>query len=219
MRLSEILFERTCDLWQEATEKPFVNEMAKGTLDNRRFRNYMLQDYLYLLDYIDILKITRSGTTDPSLIEFLTATIKQTTHETESVHLPNMKEIGVTDEEISSCSKSNVISDYVSYMREQLERKGMVAGLTALLQCSWAYAYIGRTMKRRYPDEIASSLYRSWFDSYVSQSYVVANQRWIDVMDSVCEGIDSKEVEELCHIFRRCAEYENLFWDDLYDFM
>jgi len=53
----------------------------------------------------------------------------------------------VTDEEIASCRKSEVISDYVAYMRKQLDRKGMIAGLTALLQCSWAYAYIGQVMK------------------------------------------------------------------------
>lgn len=219
MKLSEILYERVVDLWNEATEKPFVNEMAEGTLDGRRFRYYMLQDYLYLLDYIDILKITRSGAPDPNLIEFLTATIRQTTHETECVHLPNMKRIGVTDEEIASCKKSKVISDYVAYMREQLDRKGMIAGLTALLQCSWAYAYIGQVMKEKYADEIPTSPYRSWFDSYVDDSYVKANQRWIAVMDREAEGIDGEEVEELCKVFRTCAEHENLFWDALYNYI
>ena len=218
MKLSGILYESARDLWIEATEKPFVNEMAKGTLAEHRFRNYMLQDYMYLLDYIDILKLTQEGAEDSALRDFLTGVIRQTTHETECVHLPNMKRIGVSEEEIAACRKSKVISDYVAYMRKQLEMKGTIAGLTALLQCSWAYAYIGQVMNGRYAEEILTSPYRSWFDSYVDVSYVEANQRWIDMMDRQAGDLKEEEVQELCRIFRCCAEHENLFWDALYNY-
>ena len=56
MKLSELFFAKTKELWDEAANKPFVIEMAKGTLDADLFKRYMLQDYLYLQDYIAILK-------------------------------------------------------------------------------------------------------------------------------------------------------------------
>ena len=50
MKFSEMLHAGADDLWREAADKPFVREMALGTLTENKFRNYMILDYLYLLD-------------------------------------------------------------------------------------------------------------------------------------------------------------------------
>ena len=67
MKLSEILYERALPIWREAEEKPFVLEMAKGTLAEGKFKRYMLQDYLYLQDYSDILKSALLQAKEPAL--------------------------------------------------------------------------------------------------------------------------------------------------------
>ena len=128
MKLSEVLYTKVSDLWKEAAAKPFVVEMAKGSLDPELFRYYMLQDYLYLKEYTDILNRTLKRTADPDLQVFLRNVIKETEKETERVHLPNMKKIGISDAEIENARKAQVIVDYLAYMRQQPE-KGLVAGL------------------------------------------------------------------------------------------
>lgn len=216
MKLSDTLYTEVKDLWKEAAEKPFVIEMAKGTLDEERFRHYMIQDYLYLQDYMDILNIILEHTSDPGLRAFLHSTIEVTRNETYCVHVPNMRKIGISDAELAGCSREQVIIDYVGYMKRQLEEKGILAGLTAMLQCSWAYAYIGKTLAEEYPDDIAASPYHSWFEAYTCGDYVSANQKWIDVLDKEAEATGDTERALLCRIFRTCAEYENRLWDDLY---
>ncbi len=216
MKLSEILYEKVRGLWEEAAEKPFVIQMANGTLDHGRFRYYMLQDYLYLLDYIDILDNTMKYTEDPELKAFLSRIAEETRNETARVHVPNMKKTGITDEEIEKSKKADVIVEYVGYMKRQLEEEGLIAGLTALLQCSWVYAYIGQRLTEEYPKEIASSPYRSWFKSYTCEDYTETNRRWIEALDHETAQIDEDEVLKLCTIFETCARYENRFWDVLY---
>ena len=71
MKLSEILFSKTKDIWDEASSKPFVIDMAKGTLDKSLFKRYMLQDYLYLKEYIGILKSIRDIAGDEETKAFL----------------------------------------------------------------------------------------------------------------------------------------------------
>ncbi|MBR3736856.1 MAG: hypothetical protein IKN07_13345 [Lachnospiraceae bacterium] len=56
MRFSDTLFAITEDLWKEALDKPFVKKMADGSLEKHLYANYMLQDYLYLQDYVEILR-------------------------------------------------------------------------------------------------------------------------------------------------------------------
>lgn len=217
MKFSEILHAGVDELWREAADKPFVREMAFGTLDEKRFRNYMIQDYLYLLDYIDILSFVRSQTGDECLRHFLQSVIKETENETYRVHIPHMRRIGVSDAEIEETVKVPVISEYTGYMREQTREHGILAGLTALLQCSWLYAYIGEKMTAEHSEEIAVSPYRSWFDAYTCKEYTDANQMWIDVLDRETEDITGDTAKLLNNIFRRCAEYENILWDDLYE--
>ncbi len=216
MKFSDILFTHAEDLWEEAAEKPFVVKMAEGTLDPDRFRFYMLQDYLYLQDYIEILKTIQTYVEKSSLRAFLDRAIYETEQETYRVHVPNMRKIGVSDEDIRNAVRAEVITGYVEYMRAQLEESGLYAGLTALLQCSWVYAYIGETVTARYSEQISTSPYKSWFSAYTCQEYLDANQTWIDVVDRESAAITLGEGEDLCRIFRKCAEYENRFWDVVY---
>ena len=100
MRFSDTLFAITEDLWKEALDKPFVKKMADGSLEKHLYANYMLQDYLYLQDYVEILKRILSMVEDPALREYLEKILLQTETETEHVHLPEMKKLGITEADI-----------------------------------------------------------------------------------------------------------------------
>ena len=216
MKLSELLFAKTKELWDQSASKPFVVQMAKGTLDEGLFRRYMLQDYLYLKDYIGILISIRDMAEDENTRAFLKRIIDGTADETKRVHLANMRQLGITDEEIAGSVTFPVITEYVDYMRECTERFGLIGGITSLLQCSWVYAYIAEKVLQRFPDEIRNSAYGSWFEAYSCQSYLDTNRLWIDLLDELSEGADEKTADEMCRIFERCALYENELWDALY---
>ena len=101
---SSVLYEKARPLWAESAEKSFVRSMADGTLASERFRVYMLQDYLYLHDYIDILKRIRGYAEDTGLEDFLDSVIRETENELYRMHIPSMKRIGIDDEEIRNCA-------------------------------------------------------------------------------------------------------------------
>ena len=214
MRFTETLAAGVRDLWQEAAEKSFVRGMAEGNLEEERFRRYMIQDYLYLQDYTNLLKYMKEYASDSRLASFFTEAEEATRIETETVHIPGMKRIGITDEDIQTAIKDPVIEEYAGYMRSQAE-EDYLAGLVALLQCSWVYAYIGQTMTARYAKELARSPFKSWFEAYAAEEYSEANRMWIDTVDRETSGITQEEAAKLCRIFVRCAEYENSFWDVL----
>ena len=216
MKISDMLYEAAQDLWGEAAEKSFVREMAEGSLDEGLFRRYMIQDYLYLIDYIDTLRLIQSRTEDAGLRAFMDAVIAETENETYRVHVPHMQQLGVSEEEARRAVMLPVIPEYLGYMQDQVRGHGMIAGLTALLQCSWLYAYIGEKAVSKYADEIGKSRYKFWFDAYTCREYLDANQMWIDVLDRKTEDISPGKAAMLKGIFLRCAEFENRLWDELY---
>lgn len=217
MKLSDTLFLKTKDLWKESAEKPFVLAMAKGTLEEELFKSYTVQDYLYLMEYVEILKRIRSLTENAKVGDFVDALIEGILKEVESVHLPSIKKYGITEEEVKSCKKISAITDYLQYLTKCIDNYGYKGGLTALLQCSWLYAYIGETVSKKYAKEIASSPYRTWFEAYTSESYISANQTWIVIIDTLGIDPENEEAEEMSNIFRQCATYENKLWDALYE--
>ena len=51
MGFSEVLFKEVEEIWNEYLEHPFVKGIGEGTLDKEKFKNYLIQDYLYLKDF------------------------------------------------------------------------------------------------------------------------------------------------------------------------
>lgn len=212
MKLSEKLFAKVVAEWDKATEHPFVTAMADGTLEADRFKAYMLQDYYYLTDYTEILAAIRAQAENAKLRDFLDEMIRAVQYETANVHIPNMAQLGITEADMQHTGKTPACAEYLQYLKSTAQ-EGTIRGLAALLQCSWSYAYIARTVRDRYAAQVGGSAYLGWFETYTSAEYTGANQAWIDLLDEETQGISSEETEQLCSIFQRCAHYENSFWD------
>ncbi len=217
MKLSDLLFSEAEPLWIKAANKKFLIAMANGTLDKSRYRNYMLQDYFYLKDYIEILKQIVTLAQDLPLMDFLKKIAEETEKELYRVHIPEMKKIGIGKSDMERGIRSQIVTNYINYFHQKIDEGGLTSGLTALLQCSWNYAYIAQTISERYPCELSQSVYKSWFDAYTCKEYVETNQLWIHVLDQYTSGIRFEEANQLCQIFKSCACFENMFWDYLYE--
>ena len=82
VKLSERIYERAKALWPRYLTHPFVTEMADGTLPREKFRYYMVQDYLYLRDYVKIFAAILQKTDDFEQIRFLSGEMANTIDET-----------------------------------------------------------------------------------------------------------------------------------------
>ena len=51
MSVSKKLIAEGEPLWDAFCSHPFLTGIGDGTLDQKKFQFYMIQDYLYLLDY------------------------------------------------------------------------------------------------------------------------------------------------------------------------
>ena len=77
MTVTERLLKDTESIWAEYHQHPFVQGIADGTLDKEKFKYYMIQDYLYLLDYTKVFAI---GVAKAKDIEFMKRLFASYTH-------------------------------------------------------------------------------------------------------------------------------------------
>ena len=219
MKVSELLFNDAKELWDASMEKDFLLQMAHGTLPPERFRNYMLQDYLYLQGYLKVIELTKAQAKCPEQIAFLDGMLQDAREEMLKVHVPNMKQLGITEEDMHTAVLNDVSRAYLEYMQTQVTEGTLLLGLVVLLNCSWEYAYLAKMMLKCYPDDIMRSPYRSWFFAYGSETYEKSNQAMIDFVDGIAGepniGLSNKETKELCRVFKECSSYEDRLWDAL----
>ena len=53
MTFMEKVVADSMPLWEAAADTPFLAEMGRGTLDRRQFLDYIVQDSIYLRDYLN----------------------------------------------------------------------------------------------------------------------------------------------------------------------
>ena len=216
MKLSERIRARAEKLWPRYLSHPFVTEMADGTLPEEKFRYYMLQDYLYLQDYVKIFAAILQKAGDFEQIRFLSGEMENTIGETFRTHLPYMKRLGISEEEIRLARPHIDNSAYSHYMLCEAQMGDVLTGLVTLLNCSWSYAYIAGEMTARCPDALRDERYGAWFAGYVSEEYRQTNQALIDRIDALSASIDEETARRLCEIFEKCFLFDLRFWDMVY---
>ena len=57
MKLTTQMSAAVEDIWAEYYTHPFVKGIENGTLDQEKFRYYIKQDYLYLIEYTKVFGI------------------------------------------------------------------------------------------------------------------------------------------------------------------
>lgn len=216
VKLSQRLYARTERIWPQYLCHPFVTQMADGTLPMEKFRYYMLQDYLYLKDYVKIFAAIIQKTDDFEQIRFLSGEMAETIGETFRTHLPYMKRLGITEEEIRDARTHIDNSAYSHYMLCEAQTGDVLTGLVTLLNCSWSYAYIAEKIAGRCPDALRDENYGAWFVGYASEEYRRTNQALIDRIDALGASADEEAVQRLCEIFEKCCLFDLRFWDMVY---
>ena len=216
VKLSQKLRARTQEIWPRYLSHPFVAQMADGTLPAEKFRYYMLQDYLYLKDYVKIFAAIIQKADEFELIRFLSGEMANTIDETFRTHLPYMKRLGITEDEIRSARPHIDNSAYSHYMLCEAQAGDVLTGLVTLLNCSWSYAYIAEQVVERCPDVLQDENYGPWFAGYVSEEYQKTNQALIDRIDALGASVSEETVQRLGDIFEKCCLFDLRFWDLVY---
>lgn len=216
MKFSQKLYESVEDIWKSYYEHPFVNGIGQGTLEVDKFKFYMIQDYIYLLDYAKIyaLGIVKADTEE--IMQGFSSMVNGILNGEMSIHRSYMRRLGITQEEINNTKASLVNISYTNYMLS-VSQKGTLAELTvALLSCMWSYLEIG-THLSKVAGAVDHEFYGEWIRGYISEEYIKLTKWVIDLVDDLAKDLPKRDLEKLEEIFINTSKYEYMFWDMSYN--
>ena len=89
------------DLWDAYLDHPFVRGIADGSLDEEKFRNNMVQDYLYLVEYARVFALGVAKARDMESMRLFAGYVGQILDGEMDIHRGYMGLFGVTREDIA----------------------------------------------------------------------------------------------------------------------
>ncbi|ULG74249.1 thiaminase II [Macrococcus brunensis] len=207
---TERLFERVEPIWNSYLEHPFVKGLGDGTLDLEKFKHWLKQDYIYLIEYARLFAVGASKATDLAMMTTFGELLHGTLATEMALHRSYAAQFGITQEELEAVQAAEVTESYTSYMLKMAHQGGVEYTIAAVLACTWSYHYIG--------EHLAASnnnlgVYQEWVDMYHSPEFTELKDDCIRLMNEAAEGKSEAELKVLEEIVVKTSYYEYLFWD------
>lgn len=207
------LLEATKDIWACYNEQPFVKGIEDGSLDKEKFRYYIIQDYLYLVDYVKTFAIGVAKANSLETTRLFSGYISVLTDGEMDIHRGYMGKFKVSQEELDSTKSALDNLSYASYMIRVAYEESEVEILAAILSCAYSYEIIAKNIVKNNPESINHPFYGDWIKGYASEEYAKENVVLLDMINRLTENYTDKEINHLVDIFVACSRYEFAFWE------
>ena len=216
MSFSRSLKEKAHKVWEEGYNHPFVQELGKGTLDKEKFQFYLLQDYLYLLEYAKVFAVAVvKSDTEELMKNFSTLQYFIFTGEMD-LHRKYMAGFGITQAEMESVKPSLFNKTYTANMLSYGLTGDLAEILASVFPCAWTYVDYACRLKEQYADKLEGNFYKTWIENYSNPEMAASFEWFYDALDKLVANKTDEERKKIEEIFISSVEFEYLFWDMAY---
>ena len=215
-RFTDELRAAASDCWQAQLEHPFIQGIADGSLDPERFRFYIRQDYLYLIDYGRTFAIACAKAPRLATMRGF-AELAQSTLGTEmDLHRSYAADWGINQEDLEAERPALATRAYTDFLLRTAAVGEFGELVAALLPCMWAYSEIGRSLAQR--PAPAEERYARWIEMYASDEFAALAQWCRAECDEASADAGAAGRERMLGAFLASSGYELDFWQAGWDY-
>jgi len=215
MGFSDDLRSGAADIWAKEQTHPFVKGIGDGSLPLEKFRHYMRQDYVFLIDFCRVISLAVTKTPNVDDMGWFARLLHETLNTEMALHVSFCGDFGVSEEELRTTVASPTTRAYTRHMLQTAFAGSAVDIAAVILPCSWGYCEIGQDLKRQGSPENAP-LYGRWIETYASQEFAELAEwlrGYIDRTAAECSPVEQARMEQA---FLISSRYEYMFWDAAY---
>lgn len=205
------------DIWTEYYTHPFVKGIEDGTLDQEKFRYYIIQDYLYLIEYTKVFGIGIAKAKSAEVTKLFASYVHLLTEGEIDIHRGYMGIFGVTEKELADTPRALDNLSYTSYMLRIAYEEGEAEVLAAILSCAYSYEMIARNIVKNNPASVDHEFYGDWIKGYASDEYSKENAVLFEMLEKLTEHYTDEQKRHIVDIYVACSRYELAFWDLSWD--
>lgn len=198
--------------WQSYVDHDFVRRMGAGTLPQGAFRTYLVQDYLFLIQFARAYALATYKSRTLADMKAAQAGLSAILAEMD-LHVRLCGRWGLSPDEIEAAPEHQATVAYTRFVLDCGAAGDLLDLHVALAPCVIGYAEIGRNLAPDGIDALGDHPYREWIAEYVGEAYqgVATNaRRHLD--DLAARAMTERRFTELAALFGKASRLEADFW-------
>jgi thiaminase/transcriptional activator TenA len=212
MRFSEELRKKAQKIWDTQLTHPFVVALGNGTLPERKFKYYILQDARFLGDLARVFAAAAQKAPDAESALRFAELVKETIVTERGLHESYGKRWKMTPQEMQSVPMAPTNYAYTRHMLT-VAAAGSAAEITVVaLPCAWIYCVVGQHLLKDGPPK-ASHPYRDWLMLYASPEFAAVHEWMRAKVDEWTKDAGAAEKRRMEEAFVISSRYEWMFWE------
>ena len=199
-------------IWEAQLTHPFVVALGKGTLPERKFKFYILQDARFLGDLARVFAAGAQKAPDAESALRFAELVEETIVTERGLHESYGKRWKLTPKQMTSIPMAPTNYAYTRHMLA-VAQTGTAAEVTVVaLPCAWIYCVVGRHLLKKGPPREGHP-YRDWLMLYASPEFAEV-QRWMRAkVDLWAKSAGREEKRRMEETFVISSRYEWMFWE------
>lgn len=212
MTFSEHLRQLAAPIWAAQLKHPFVVALGKGTLPEKKFKYYILQDARYLEELTRIFAMGSAKAPEADTALHFAKLVEETIVVERGLHESYGKQWGLSPTAMRSTPLSPTNYAYCRHMRS-VAQTGTLGEITVVaLPCAWVYCEVGRHLLARGKPK-TSHPYHDWLQLYGAPEFAEV-ARWMrQVVDGCAKAAGKAERSRMKEAFLISSKYEWMFWE------
>lgn len=202
-------------IWQAIFQHPFVTGIGDGALELEKFKFYIRQDYVFLIEYSKVFALAATKPSDLATMARFAQLLHETLNVEMSLHKSYAAQFGISQEELEQTRPSAATLAYTSYLLSTAYGGTLGQLVAALLPCMWSYCEIGRRLADQ-GEPAEHPHYAQWIRIYSSQEFRDITEWAMDLMDKLAAQSSLDELRRMEEAFITSSRYEYMFWDMAY---
>ncbi len=193
-------------------DHPFVTGIGDGTLDLDRFRFFMQQDYLFLIEYSRAIAIASAKSPDLESMGQWAKMLDETLNSEMELHRSFCRDFGITEAELVATQPSPATISYTKHLVATAYRYGIAEIAATLLPCQWGYDDAGQQLAKNMtaPED---SLHARWIEGYNAPEYREVTAWLRGFTDTLADDASDEVRERMAMLFEESLNQEYLFWE------
>jgi thiaminase/transcriptional activator TenA len=211
MSFTDTLRDDADEVWRAIYDHPMVEGIGDGTLDEERFRYWLKQDYVYLVDYCRLFAFGVAQAPTVERMGTFAALLSGTLDSEMAQHREYAADFGLSASDLEETTPSPTTRAYTDFLVRTASTGTFGDLVAALLPCMWGFNDTGRRLREDgLPDE---ERYAEWIRTYSGEEFTELTEWCKGVMDEVAAESTPADHERYRDLFLTSARYEYEFWD------
>ena len=195
--------------WSEYTNHKFLSDLVNNKLPYKNFKNYLVQDYVFLQQFLKILALSVYKSNNFDEINRSINFIKGIDHEIK-LHISYCKKWKIPLKSLNNIVVEKANSDYTDHVLKVGKNGDNLDIFSCLSVCIIGYGEIGFNLSKI--KNWKKSKYSSWIQMYSSKEYQRVAKNNIEYLDILLKNNKGRKFNTLKKNFKKSTIIERNFW-------